>query len=186
MCTKKCAFLAFTFLFIFIDIFLNQLYMTDGFTDINKFLLINSNGTLLILYADLLVDIWIVSIVRDIFLLIISFIVVIDHRLCHKFIKFMHHKYINALLCLCMYSYAMIKLLLHADNRKTNLMNVFMLIWNIIAAFLYFISMYLYSLLKVFDYKKTNIDGGELENGEEADIFLGNFKLISNSYLYLI
>jgi hypothetical protein len=50
-------------------------------------------------------------------------------------------------------------------------------VWNIIAAFLYFISLYMLSHLKIFDYKKTNVDGSEPENGgDEADIFLDTIK----------
>jgi hypothetical protein len=181
MCSKKCAFLTFTFFYLTLDIFINQCLMTNGFTDLKNFMYFNtesSNGTTkTIEYADLLIDQWLISNIRDLFIFIILIIVIINHHLCYKFLKFLHHHYINATLCLLMYSYAMIKLLLHADNRTTHLTNVFMLVWNIISGFLYFISMYMLSLLKVFDYKKTNVDGGELENGgDEADIFLDTLK----------
>jgi hypothetical protein len=140
--------------------------MTNGLKSLDNFFYFSS-------FADSLVDVWAISILRDIFLFIIGLVVLIHHRIIHIFIKNFHRKYISALLCLLMYSYAMLKLLIHADNRKTNISNVFICIWNIIAAFLFFIVWYMLSLLKLFDYKKTNVDGGENENGDEADIFLG-------------
>jgi hypothetical protein len=90
-----------------------------------------------------------------------------------------HKKYISALLCLAMYSFAMIKMLLHADQRVPQQHNMIMFIWNIIAAVLFFLSWYMMSLLnlKNSNYFKTDVDGGDL--GESAptedDIFLGNF-----------
>ena len=192
MCSKKCAILTFSFLYLALDVFINQCLITNFFTDLKHFILVipaeerssnngnnNSNNTTdsRMGYRDLLLDQWLIANIRDLFLFIILLIVLINHHLCYKFLKFLHHKYINALLCLLMYSYAMIKLLLHADDRKTLRTNVFILIWNIIAAFLYFISLYMLSLLKVFDYKKTNVDGSEPENGgDEADIFLDTIK----------
>jgi hypothetical protein len=110
--------------------------------------------------------------------IVVAFVVSIHHRIIHSFIKNVHRKYISAVLCLLMYSYAMIKLLIHTDNRPKNNINVLMCIWNIIAAFLFFIVWYALSLLKLFDYKKTNIDGGENENGDEADIFLGKYSFL--------
>ncbi len=168
MCSKKCAALTFLFIFVGFDLALNLILMTNGLTSINNYFLITS-------FADTVIDIYAISILRDLFLLIISFIVSIHHRIIHSFIRNLHRKYISAILCLLMYSYAMIKLLIHVDSKqnKKSGFHVFLCIWNIIAAFLFFITWYALSLLKLFDYKKTNVDGGENENGDENDIFLG-------------
>lgn len=195
MCSKKCAILTFSFIYLSLDVFINQCLITEFFSDFKNFILIepesnghhqnhedssnssNSTNDSRMGYADLLIDQWLIANIRDLFLFSILMIVLINHHLCYKFLKFLHHKYINALLCLIMYSYAMAKLLVHADNRTMIPTNVFLLVWNIISAFLYFIVLYMLSLLKVFDYKKTNVDGSEPENGgEEGDIFLDTIK----------
>lgn len=51
-----------------------------------------------------------------------------------------------------------------------------MLIWDIFAAFGFFISFYVLALLKIkkANYSKTDVDGGDLaENGVEEDVFIG-------------
>lgn len=169
MCSKKCACVTFIFIYIAIDILINLLLMTEGLVSLKNYYFL-SNPTI---YADLVIDVWLISFVRDIFLLITVLFVLINHRFIHNFIKLIHQKYLSAFLTLSMYSYAMIKLLIHADARKTIPFNVLINIWNIIAAFLFFIFWYSLSLLKVNDYKKTNIDGGDAENADDNDIFLG-------------
>ena len=70
----------------------------------------------------------------------------------------------------------MIKMLLHADTLQVRQNNMFMYIWNVIAGFLFFICWYMLRLLKhkQSNYRKTDIDGGDLdENAKEEDIFIG-------------
>jgi len=70
----------------------------------------------------------------------------------------------------------MIKMLLHSDTRQVKQSSMLMFIWNVVAGFLFFISWYMLRLLnhKQLNYRKTDIDGGDLgENGNEEDIFIG-------------
>jgi len=70
----------------------------------------------------------------------------------------------------------MIKMLLHSDTRQVKQSSMLMFIWNVAAGFLFFISWYMLRLLnhKQLNYRKTDIDGGDLgENGNEEDIFIG-------------
>lgn len=129
-------------------------------------------------------DVWIISIVRDVLLFLIILIIAIRHRLVYSLIRFIHKKYLSAFLCLIMYSYSMLKMLLHSDQafnnkRSPDNTSMLMFIWNIIAAFLFFIVWYSISLLKLKEcnYQKTNIDGSDMgDNDGEEDIFLETLK----------
>jgi hypothetical protein len=168
---KKCIFLTLTFIYVLLDLFLNVFFVTKSFTELPGFHNYN------IFFS--MIDVWIISLCRDWFVLIVAMIVAIKHELICGFVKFVHKKYISSLLCLAMYSFAMIKMLLHADQREPQQPNMIMFIWNIIGSVMFFLSWYMMSLLnlKNSNYFKTDVDGGDL--GESAptedDIFLGNF-----------
>jgi hypothetical protein len=128
--------------------------------------------------------VWVISLVRDAVLLLVILTVGIRHKFIHQFIRFVHKKYVSALLCLIMYSYSMLKMLLHSDQaftdqRPSDNTSMLMFLWNIISAFLFFIAWYMLALLKPKEsfYQKTNVDGGDAgENEVEEDIFLETLK----------
>lgn len=166
----------FVFAFTWLDVFLNAFFVTYSFTQEPKL------GGRLSQEYDIrlsLIDIWAVSIVRDLILLLVVIAVIIRHQSVYKFIKFVHRSYLTAFLCLLMYSFAMGKMLLHADRREhPDQTNMGMLMWNIFAAFAFFISFYMMALLKVrkSNYSKTDVDGGDIgENGAavDKDAFIG-------------
>jgi hypothetical protein len=98
------------------------------------------------------IDVWLVSLVRDLFLLIILVLFVARQQLIYPFVRFVHKKYLSSFLCLAMYSYAMIKMLLHADqNKNVNHSSMLLFMWNVCAAYLFFISWYMMALLKLKD-----------------------------------
>lgn len=126
-----------------------------------------------------------ISVVRDCVLFLILLTVAIKHSLVYGLIRFVHKKYVSGFLCLIMYSYAMLKMLLHSDqafidNRASDNTSMLMFLWNIISAFMFFIVWYMLALLKLKEcnYQKTNIDGGDMEGEAEAeeDIFLETLK----------
>jgi hypothetical protein len=78
-----------------------------------------------------------------------------------------------------MYSFAMIKMLVHADQRVPDRNSMIMFIWNIFAGVLFFISWYMLALLKSkrSSYTKTDVDGGDLgDNALEEDILINTLK----------
>ena len=166
-CTLKCGCITFVSVYLSIDFLLNLFFVTKSFSQlpsVEDFSIKTS-----------LIDIWIISLVRDLFVLTVTLIVGIKHRIIYSFVKWLHKKYISSFACLLMYSYAMIKMLLHADQRKADQMSMLMFICNIVSAIFFFICWYMMSLLKLKEcnYQKTDVDGGDIgENGEE-DIFLG-------------
>jgi hypothetical protein len=172
-CSKKCGCVALIAMYICMDALINLFFITKSFSKYPMFDDLN--------IKTLVYDVWLISLTRDFFLFIIVMIVGIRHKIVYNFVRFVHKKYISSFLCLIMYSYAMGKMLLHADeahkkgsSSDQNIMLMF--IWNIFSAFLFFIAWYMMALLKVKDsnYRKTDVDGGDFgENGEEADIFLG-------------
>ena len=171
--TKKCICLLLVFMFLAMDILLNIFFVTDSFEKAPSFIEYDISHSL--------IDLWFISIARDLFLFIIILCVAIRHKFISGFIKFIHKKYISAFLTLIMYSFAMIKMLLHSDTRQVKQNSMFMFIWNVIAGFLFFICWYMLRLLKhkILNYRKTDIDGGDLdENAKEEDIFIGRNLII--------
>jgi hypothetical protein len=173
-CTKKFVCVSLIAIYVFLDAFLNIFFVTKSFSMMPTFNEYDIRTSL--------IDVWFVAIVRDFLLIAVLAILLVRHQTIYKFVRFVHRKYITAFLCLIMYASAMGKMLLHADKRVPDRINMIMLIWNIAAAFLFFISFYLLSLLKVkkYNYQKTDIDGGDLaENGGEEDIFIGNCRYLN-------
>lgn len=134
-CTRKCFCCFLIALFVIVDILLNIFFVTDSFQIMPSFNGYNISSSLL--------DIWIISIARDLILALILICVVIRHKFISGFVKFVHKKYISAFLCLIMYSFAMIKMLLHSDTRQVKQSSMFMFLWNVIAGFLFFINWYM-------------------------------------------
>jgi hypothetical protein len=181
-CTKKCACIFLITLNISFDIIFNAFFVTKSFTkwpfeNLFSYSRMANEKKWSYEFSTSLFDVWTVSVMRDLFLLIVVCISGIKHHKIYYFIKFIHQKYIAAFLCLIMYSFAMIKMLVYADQRQiVDKQNMCMFIWNIIAAFCFFISFYMLALLKPKEcsYRKTDVDGGDLgEIAGEEDIFIG-------------
>lgn len=171
-CSRKCFCVGLIAVFISMDILVNLFFVTESFKKTPDFSNYHINSSL--------IDVWFISMARDLVLFVVVTFVAIRHKFISGFVKFVHKKYISAFLCLMMYSFAMIKMLLHSDTRQVKQNNMFMLMWNVFAGFLFFISWYMLRLLKhkQSNYRKTDIDGGDLdENGNEEDIFIGNLFL---------
>lgn len=191
-CSKKCGALALVAVYISLDTLFNLFFVTFSAKITKSFVLtpnITKSFNKVPTYENFNIktstyDVWVVSLVRDALLFLVILAVGIRHKLIHRFIRFVHKKYISALLCLFMYSYSMLKMLLHSDQafidkRASDNTSMLMFIWNIIAAFLFFIAWYMLALLKPKEcyYQKTNIDGGDMgENDMEEDIFLETLK----------
>lgn len=180
-CSRKCACVMCVFAFVFLDVFLNAFFVTYSFTSAPRIGGRESENPAN--HYDIrlsLVDIWLIAIVRDFVLLAAVSAVAIRHQAVYRVVKFIHRSYLSAFLCLLMYGFAMAKMLLHADKRpQTDQTNMSMLIWNIFAAFAFFISFYMLALLKVkkASYSKTDLDGGDVgENGGEEDAFIETLK----------
>nr|QUF59444.1 ATP-binding cassette transporter Abcb9 [Brachionus angularis] len=177
MCTnaKKLTCCILITIYISLDVFLNVFFVTKSFTRLPW--LSNESKDVYKIESSL-IDVWTISIARDLFLAILLFIVLIRDQLVHPFIKYIHQKYISSFLCLLMYSFCMVKMLLHADQRKqTDKINMFMFIWNIVASFLFFITIYMLALLKPkqsANYQKTDLDG--TDNNLEEDILIETLK----------
>ena len=173
-CSRKCVCVTLIFAFILIDVFLNAFFVTYSFTRAPSFHPYNVRLSL--------IDIWSVSLARDLVLFVVVLVTAAKHHAIYKFVKFVHRSYLSAFLCLLMYSFAMAKMLLHADQRaQPDQTNMAMLIWNIFAAFGFFISFYMLALLKIrkSSYSKTDIDGGDIgENGGEEDVFIGYYSIL--------
>ena len=176
MCTNTKKFICITLslAFVSIDVLLNAFYVTKSF---KQGLWLSEEHPRKYAFATSLIDIWIVSLIRDIFLTILVLWTMIAHRKAHSFIKFVHKGYIGAFFCLIMYSFAMIKMLFYADQRANPDKNyMLMCVWNIFAGFLFFIEVYMFALIKPKqsdNYQKTNIDGGDPEdNPQENDILI--------------
>ena len=171
-CTRKCACNFLISVYLAFDIVLNAFFVTHAFTQLPDFKQYN--------VVTSVVDTWIISLLRDLFLIVIVTLSSIRHRLVHRFVKWIHQKYLTSVLCLAMYAFAMIKMLLHSDQRVADKNNMFMFVWNIGASFCFFIALYMLALLKPkqCNYHKTDVDGGDLGDqvGEEEDIFIGMFK----------
>ncbi|RNA06435.1 ATP-binding cassette sub-family B member 9 isoform X1 [Brachionus plicatilis] len=176
MCTNTKKFICVTLslAFISIDVLLNAFYVTDSF---RKSLWLSEEHQGKYVFATSLVDLWIISLLRDLFLTMVVFWTIIQHPKAHNFIKFVHKRYIGAFLCLLMYSFAMIKMLFYADQRSDPDKNhMFMSVWNIFAGFIFFIEVYMFALIKPKQsdsYKKTNVDGSDPgESPQEDDILI--------------
>jgi len=174
-CSKKFGCIALIAMYVCFDALVNLFFVTNAFAKYPSFQDLN--------FKTLIYDVWLISLTRDLLLLIVLFIVGIKHRIIYNLIRFVHKKYLSAFLCLLMYSYSMAKMLLHADEAhqkqiKSDQTNMFMFIWNIISAFLFFIAWYMLALLKVKDsnYRQTAVDGGDMGDNPEEDIFLETLK----------
>ncbi len=173
-CNRKCGCLFIISIYLSIDVLVNLFFVTksfqkrpDGFENFN----INTS----------LIDVWLISLIRDLFLLFIFILFAAKQHIIYPFVRFIHKKYISAFLCLAMYSYAMIKMLLHADQRKeVDRSSMLMFMWNVCAAYLFFISWYMMALLKLKDsnYQKTDVDGGDMGDNAvgDEDIFIETLK----------
>ena len=173
-CNRKCVCLILVAMFLAQDILINLYLVSDSFVRLPTFAGFRMDESL--------VDMWLVSLVRDSFMLVVLAIFGVRHRLVHSFVKCVHKKYVSSFMCLAMYSYAMIKMLLHADQRAlVDKRAMTMYAWNILAAFVFFIAWYMMSLLKPKEcnYQKTDVDGGDMgENGGagDEDIFIETLK----------
>lgn len=176
MCTNTKKFICITLslAFISIDVLLNAFYVTKSF---KKGLWLSEEHQGKYVFATSLIDIWIISLLRDLFLTTVVLWTIISHQKAQFFIKFVHKRYIGAFFCLLMYSFAMIKMLFYADQRANPDPNyMFMCVWNIFAGFVFFIEVYMFALIKPKlsdNYQKANIDGGDPgENPQEDDILI--------------
>nr|QNH67875.1 ATP-binding cassette transporter subfamily B member 9 [Brachionus rotundiformis] len=176
MCTNTKKFMCVTLslAFIPIDLLLNAFYVTKSF---KQGLWLSEEHPGKYVFATSLIDLWIVSLLRDIFLTMVVFWTIIQHQKAHSFIKFVHQRYIGAFFCLLMYSFAMIKMLFYADQRSDRDKNhMLMCLWNIFAGFSFFIIVYMFALVKpkqTDSYQKTNVDGGDPgDNPQEDDILI--------------
>ena len=172
--TKKLICMTFLIVYVFFDVFLNAFFVTKSFKQIPW---LSEEHKTEYVFSTSLIDLWVVSLLRDLFLIVVIFIAIIRHHLAHRFIKYIHTRYIGAFLCLLMYSFAMVKMLFYADQREErDKNNMFMCIWNIFAGFLFFINVYMFALLKpkhTDSYQKTNVDGGDPgETPQEEDILI--------------
>nr|UOU03331.1 ATP-binding cassette subfamily B9 [Brachionus rubens] len=172
--TKKLICLLLLTIFVFFDIFLNVFFVTKSFT---KPPWLSESVQYQYEFTTSLIDLWAVSLARDLFFIIIILWTIIRHQFIHQFIKFIHSKYISPFLCLLMYSFAMLKMLFYADQRvKRDPNNMSMYLWNIFAGFMFFISVYMLALLKpkqLDSYQKTTVDGGDPgEANQEEDILI--------------
>lgn len=141
-CTRKKFLVIFLiFFYLVIDILINLIFVTETFSTTPSFIEYSPKVSL--------IDIWIVSLARSIFLLAISLLVLIRHEIVNGFICFVHSKYISLLLCLCMYSFAIIKMLLHAETRHIKANSMAMLIWNFFSSFFFYACWYMLKLLKL-------------------------------------
>ena len=172
-CSKKCACHSLVWIMVALDAGLNLFFMTRAFTQrpqsIAEFHFNNS-----------LHDVWLISVLRDVFLLIISLLIATRHHFAYSLLCFLHKKYLTAFACLAMYSYAMIKMLLladqaHRETHEVDRISMLMLIGNVIAAFLFFVACYALVLLKPKEsnYQKTDVDGGD---PLDYDIFIETLK----------
>nr|APD26527.1 ATP-binding cassette transporter subfamily B member 9 protein [Brachionus koreanus] len=176
MCTNTKKFICVTLslAFILIDVLLNAFYVTKSF---KQGLWLSEENQGKYVFATSLIDLWIVSLLRDIFLSIVVFWTIVRHQNAHNFTKFIHKRYIGAFFCLLMYSFAMIKMLFYADQRSNPEKNhMFMCVWNIFAGFIFFIEVYMFALIKPKhsdSYQKTNVDGSDPgESPQEDDILI--------------
>ncbi len=173
-CTRRCTCIFLIILYVVLDLVFNAFFVTRALTRLPDFANFRIESSL--------EDVWLVSLVRDLFTFVVVLISACNHRAIYTFVRFVHKKYISSFMCLLMYSYAMIKMLLHADQRQAEKNNMFMFIWNIGASVAFFICMYMLALLKPKEcnYQKTNVDGGDMEaedeNATEEDIFIETLK----------
>lgn len=188
MCSnaKKTACLVLITIYSVLDVLCNLFFITRAFTQKPWQSLELGQGFRI---DESLIDVWCISLLRDVFLITVLTLVSVRHRFVHGFIKFVHNKFIGAFLCLMMYSYSMIKMLLHADQRKsTDPTSMTMFLWNIFASFAFFISIYMLALLKPkqsANYQKTDIDGGDPgDNALEEDILIG--KLLGHQFSFSV
>ncbi|CAF0729488.1 unnamed protein product [Brachionus calyciflorus] len=170
--TKKLMCLILLTLYVTFDAFFNLVFTTKSFKQTPWLSMLNKYN-----FTTSLIDLWIVSILRDIFLTCVILMTIIRHHVTHRFIKYIHTRYLGATLCLLMYSFAMIKMLFYSDGRKdTDVNNMFMYVWNIFSGFMFFISVYLLALLKPKfsdNYQKATVDGGDPnEVPQEEDILI--------------
>lgn len=173
-CNRKCGCLFIISCYLSMDIIVNLFFVTKSFTK-------KPEGFQSFRIDTSLIDVWLISLIRDFFLLFVLIFFISRQQLIYPFVKFVHKKYISSFLCLIMYSYAMIKMLLHADQRKEiDRSSMLMYMWNTCAAFVFFLSWYMLALLKLKDcnYQKTDVDGGDMgENaGGDEDIFIETLK----------
>ncbi len=170
-CTKRFNCTLFILMYLCSDLTLNLLFVTNLLKRLPSFDGFDVRSSL--------IDVWIISLLRDVILLTILFLFVIKHNFIFSFIKWVHNHYLSAFLCLMQYSFVMIKMLLHADQREPDRSTMIFLIWNIAASILFFISWYAMALIKPKEcnYSKTDVDGGDLgENAHEEDIFIETLK----------
>lgn len=99
--SRKCACVGFILAFALLDVFLNAFFVTYSFTRAPDFALAAYDIRMA------LVDIWVVSLVRDSVLLVVVLCTLVRHQLVYRFIRAMHRSYLTAFLCLVMYSFAM-------------------------------------------------------------------------------
>jgi hypothetical protein len=174
-CTRRCTCVFLIILYVVFDVLVNLFFVTRAFSELPDV------RPAAYRIESSLVDVWAVSLVRDSFTLIVVIISAVRSRVIYGFVRVVHKKYVSSFLCLIMYAYAMIKMLLHADQRTADRNSMLMFVWNIGASVAFFLCVYMLALLKPKEcrYQKTNVDGGDMseENaGDEGDIFIETLK----------
>jgi ATP-binding cassette, subfamily B (MDR/TAP), member 9 len=171
-CTPKCGCLLLIAIYVGFDAAINLFFVTGAFTHLPVLKPFEIHTTL--------IDVWLISVLRTLVFIIILTFTAVRHRIIYTFVRKLHKSYITAFLCLIMYSYSMIKMLLHANLRKADRVSMLMFIWNIFGALLFFISWYMLTLLKLKEssnYQKANFENNEQGDGTgEEDIFMETLK----------
>ena len=168
-CTRKKLFIiCLIFLYLTVDFLINLIFVTEIFSKMPSFMDYTASSSL--------IDIWIVSLAKCGFLLTISLLVVIRHEIVINFIRFVHSKYISLLVCLGMYSFAIIKMLLHAETRDIKVIPMAMFIWNFFSSFLFFGCWYMLKLLKLRKLnmnRNVSLEEDSKDNDDEKSTFIG-------------
>lgn len=172
-CNRKCACIFLILLYVCFDFLINAFFVTRQFTQWPDFVNYSIESSM--------VDVWCVSVCRDIFTLVVTIIFAAttpSHRFAYLFVRWIHKNYVSSFLCLIMYAYSMIKMLLHADQRRADRNLMLMFMWNIAASFLFFISIYMLALSKpkIANYHTTDGDDDDENNANERDIFIETLK----------
>jgi hypothetical protein len=155
------------FMYLIGDNLINIIFVTHSFTKLPSFV---SDYNV----SSSLIDIWLISLVKCTFLFVFTLLVIVRHSLVFKFIRFIHLKYISLVLCLAIYSFAIVKMLLHAETRLIEAKCMAMFIWNFISSFLFYACWYMLKLLKLRTINRgSKKEGDGNEEDLEKSAFLG-------------
>jgi hypothetical protein len=143
-CSKKCGCLSLIAVYISLDVLFNLFFVTFSANLTKSFITspnISKSFHRFPSFQNFNIktstyDVWVVSLVRDAFLFFIILTVAIRHRFVYTFIRFIHKKYISSFLCLIMYSYAMLKMVIRLFilYKRENIW-VYLKNWNKIFSF---------------------------------------------------